>query len=243
SEYSPAEKPGSVEYVYLMLSDDLVGLLLDLHTAANININQKALDEPSEVFCYFARLTDAEDRKLTAVKRASQFKGVLKNRLIRVATDALKMVDDKVFKLDADFDLLVDERHVHVLRPKSFELLLKLQSALLGAVSENIAIIRADLPFVAFDPIESYSATKPRAARLLASIRCQGEMKNVDQAALRSLCSGTSVTVQEIDGQLVVDDPHVLGFLEVLDRRRYRLELVPGEPEPFRAASRTRIRP
>jgi hypothetical protein len=243
--YNPAEKHGSVEYVFLPTADELVGLLLDLHTAANMNIDQKALSKPGDVFCYFARLTDSQERQLTAVHRAGQFKGLLKNRnrLIRVGTDALKLVDDTVFKLDADFDVLVDQNHVHVLRPSAFELLLKLQKALLGAVSENVAVVRVDLPFVSFDPIETYATTRPRAARLIASIRSQGEMQNVDQIALQQLCDDTGVSIQEVDGQLVIDDPHVIGFLEVLDRRRYRVELVPGSPEPFRAPSRTRIQP
>lgn len=33
-----------------------------------------------------------------------------------------------------------------------------------------------------------------------------------------------------------------MGFLEVLDRRRYEVKLVPDEPEQFRAPSRTRLR-
>jgi hypothetical protein len=32
-----------------------------------------------------------------------------------------------------------------------------------------------------------------------------------------------------------------MGFLEVLDRRRYELELVKGLPERFRATSRRKI--
>jgi hypothetical protein len=32
-----------------------------------------------------------------------------------------------------------------------------------------------------------------------------------------------------------------MGFLEVLDRRRYELELVKGQPERFKAESRTKL--
>ncbi|MDQ7088940.1 MAG: hypothetical protein Q9Q13_14270 [Acidobacteriota bacterium] len=71
------------------------------------------LDEPSEIFLlHFARLTDNKNRRLTALRRASQFKGVLKKRLIRWLDDTLKIIEDSVFKLDNDFDLLhrFDER-------------------------------------------------------------------------------------------------------------------------------------
>ncbi len=40
---------------------------------------------------------------------------------------------------------------------------------------------------------------------------------------------------------MTVSTVHVMGFLEVLDRRRYELELVGGHPERFKAGSRTPI--
>ena len=46
----------------------------------------------------------------------TQFKGVLKSRLIQLRTDALKVVEDMVFKLDADFDLLINQDNTHVWR-------------------------------------------------------------------------------------------------------------------------------
>src|SRR2546426_481228 len=78
-------------------------------------------DDPATVFCYFARLTDSKGRRLTALRRATQFKGVLKSRLLRLVTDSLKLVEDHIFKLDRDFDLLIDSANVHILRPSGFE--------------------------------------------------------------------------------------------------------------------------
>ena len=39
----------------------------------------------------------------------------------------------------------------------------------------------------------------------------------------------------------MVDENHVMGFLEVLDRRRYEIELVANFPEQYRAASRSKL--
>ena len=109
-----------------------------------------ALADPADVFCYFARLTDKKKRRLTALRRATQFKGVLKskNRLVRMLDDTLKIIEDTVFKLDNDFDLLVDADNVHILRPSGFEFAGKLQQAILDAVPENIKAIGKDLAFV-----------------------------------------------------------------------------------------------
>jgi len=241
AKYEPSEKHGGTEYLYLPLKDDLAKSMRDLHDAANLPLNAGALAEPAAVFCYFARMTDNKRRRLTALRRATQFKGVLKSRLLRFVTDSLKIVEDRVFKLDTDFDLLVDSANVHILRPSAFEFAGNLQDAVLAAVPQNIRAVQKDLPFVDFAGIEEYASKHPRAARYLASIRSQKETKNIDRTALRALCNTNGVEVQVKNGKVTVADGHEMDFLEVLDRRRYQLELVKGSPERFRAGSRQRI--
>ncbi|MHB8420550.1 MAG: Kiwa anti-phage protein KwaB-like domain-containing protein [Myxococcales bacterium] len=236
--YEASEKYGSTEHVRLPIDDELAAEMRRLHTAENLPSRAGALSDPLSVFCYFARLRDAKGRRLTALRRATQFKGVLKSRLVRIIDDTLQLVPDTVFKLDTDFDLLIDDQAVHILRPSGFEFVSQLQDEILAAVPRNVRAIQADLPFLAFDHIEAYATTRPRAARYLASIRSQ--VKNVDKGALRRLCKENNIILKEIKGKLVVDDDHVMGLLEVLDRRRYCLELT-GAPERFRAPSRRKI--
>jgi hypothetical protein len=146
--YDPSEKHESSEYVHLPLDDELADRMNELHQANNLPINSNALADPAKVFCYFVRLTDAQGRRLTALRRATHFKGVLSNRLVRLMTNALKLIEDKVFKLDKDFDLLIDASHVHILRPNAFEFVGKLQEAVLAAVPENVRLIQRDLEFM-----------------------------------------------------------------------------------------------
>ena len=240
--YEPSEKHASIEYLYLPLTNDLAASMRELHQANNLSIDAGALDEPNQIFTYFARLTDAQGNRLTALRRATQFKGILKSRLIRLVTNALRLVEDDVFKLDADFDLLIDSDQIHILRPASFEFAGQLQQAVMNAVPTNIEGLSADLPFVAFDVIGQYAARHARAARYLASIRAGDETKNINERKLKALCKRTGVIVTQRAGQIHVEDSEVMGFLEVLDRRRYGLELVDGQPELYRAPSRQRIR-
>jgi hypothetical protein len=242
-KYEPAEKHGATEFLYIPLANELAAPVRELHEAANLSINATVLADPADVFCYFARLTDKKQRRLTALRRATQFKGVLKskNRLIRMLDDTLQIIDDTVFKLDSDFDLLIDSANVLILRPSGFEFAGKLQQAILGAVPENIKVIRKDLPFVQFDGIEEYAGKHPRAARYVASIQGQGETKNINKALLKKLCKQTGVEVAESKGMVIVTDGHEMGFLEVLDRRRYEVSLVKEKPEQYRAASRKKI--
>ena len=244
TKYEPSDKHGSVEYLYLPLADDMAASVRDLHQTENLPINAAALTAPGEVFCYFARLTDNQQRKLTALRRASLFKGIDKNRgrLIRLLDDTLQIVEDTIFKLDNDFDLLIDSKHVHILRPSGFESAGKLQHAILDAVPGNVAAIKAELTFIEFAGIEQYAAKHPRAARYLASIRGQEEMKNIDRAALKRHCKNTGVDISESKGKVIIADGHEMGFLQVLDRRRYQLKLVKDKPEKFVAASRKAIK-
>lgn len=239
TKYEPSEKYASCEYVYLPLTDHLAARMHDLHTANNLPTDSHALGSPSEVFCYFARFTDGQHRSLTALRRATQFKGVLKSRLVYLVSDALKLLEDKVFKLDVDFDLLIDAHNLHILRPSGFEFVGELQQAVLAAVPKNIEAIKQDLKFVDFAAIEEYAGRHPRAARYLASIRAQKETKNIDKGLLKKHCKKMGIEIRESKGKLVVEGDDVLPFLEVMDRRQYEVELVKGKPERFKAGSRS----
>lgn len=239
--YDPAEKHANEEYLILLLTDGMATSMRELHEANNLPLDINALNNPSQTFAYFARFTDAQGRRLTALRRATQFKGVLKSRLVRLTTDTLKLVEDRVFKLDANFDLLVDDVQIHILRPTAFEFAGQLQRIVMDAVPRNIASLKENLNFVDFDSIQTYAASHPRAARYLASIRAAQETQHISKSNLMELCCRTGVKIVERQGILYVDDGNVLAFLEVLDRRRYELELVDGQPECYRAPSRQRI--
>ncbi len=241
ARYEPGEKYASQEYLVLPLMDNLAASMRELHEANNLPLDTNALNDPSLVFCYFARFTDTQGRRLTALRRATQFKGVLRKPLIRLVTDVLKIIEDKVFKLDADFDLLIDSVHIHILRPAAFEFAGQLQQAVMDAVPRNISSLQKNLSFIDFSTIQTYAASHVRAARYLASILATQETQNISLENLKEACLRTGVQVFDEGGMLRVDERHIIGFLEVLDRRRYELELIDGQPEKFRAQRRQRI--
>jgi len=239
-QYEPSEKYRSNEPLYMPANDQMAQPLLDLHKANNLPIQTGVLAEPDAIFCYFVRLTDNRKRRLTALRRATHFKGVLSKRLIQFVTDTWKLVEDNIFKLDSDFDLLIDSKYLFIRRPSAFESMGKLKQAILDAVPANVTEIKNELSFVDFGVIERYASEHPRAARYVASIRKQN-LKAVDRSKLKELCRTTGVEIGDEAGQITVAEGHVMGFLEVLDRRRYVDGLDPQNPEPYRAASRHKI--
>jgi hypothetical protein len=240
-KYDPSEKHSAIEHLYLPLNDDLSTAARELHEATNIPLDAQGLKDASTVFCYFARLTDTAGKHLTALRRATQFKGTLKSRLVQIRTNALKLVKEPIFRLDRDFDFLVDSTHVHILRPSGYEFAGKLQQAIMQAVPNNITKIQKLASFIDFGPIQAYAEKHPRAARHIASIQALGQCKNIEKRKVKKLCDATSVNYTEKDGKLILGDADIMGFLEVVDRRRYEVELISGSPEKFKASARQKI--
>ena len=242
TKYSPSEKYAPNEYLYLETSNSLCQHLAELHEADNLPLNTLLMDYPNSISSYFARLTDSNGKRLTGLRRAVQFKGDIKKRgkLMQLVDDTLKIVESDIFRLDNDFDLIIDDDNVHIIRPRSFEYLGMLTKEILASVSSNIASIKGDLGFVNFDSIEEYAAEKQRGARCLASIKTQ-KLNGINCASLTTECQLANVKVSKVNGQLYVDKKNVMGFLEVLDRRRYQSNLISGKPESYRATSRQKV--
>lgn len=238
-KYEPSNKYASKAWLYVPLVDEMVVEMRNMHGAANLPSNAKELStDPNEIYCYFVRLTDNQGQKLTAVRRASYFKAVSKRPLIQVFDDSVVMVTNALFKLDHDFDLLIDSEHVHILRLGAFESIGRLSEAILSSVPDNISFIKEQLPFIELGSIESYARTHIRAARYLASICAQENLGRIDMQRLLNQCVSTEVKAREVEGKLVIDVGAEMNFLQVLDRRRYGMELVMDKPEIFVAGSR-----
>lgn len=242
--YQPSEKYGSTEHLTLALSDDMVVSIKKLHEAANIEEDASAHKKADDCFAYYARFKDSKNQRLTAVRRATQFKGVLKKQLMSFADNTLKIIRDKVLRLDNDFDFLVDSEQLHILHPSGLEFTAQLQEAIMAAVQSNVNTISSKIAYVNFESISEYAKKHPRAARYIASIRSQSEADNVDKDKLKLFCQQTGVSFTESNGLLEIDDANVMRFLEVLDRRRYIVDLMEDSvevtTEVFRASGRSR---
>lgn len=240
-QYEPSEKYGSQEYLTLPMTSSLATTVNKLFTAENIKLDMSVLKNPDKIFCYFASFTDMDGKKILAVRRATQFKATIGKHMIQLASDALVPMKNDVFKLDGDFDLIMDSDCIHILHPSGFEIIGELSKAILAAVPENIKKISGEMKTVDFSTIEAYAIKHPRAADYISSICSFDQAKDVDHDKLLEECKAFGVEVTEEAGKIKVKEDHVMGFLDVLDRRRYKLELVKGKPELYKAVSRYKI--
>ena len=239
--FDAADKHAATEYLFAPIDDEVAFPLRDLHRAENLDIDSYVLDDMASVSAYFARLTNSVGDRITAVRRASQFKGLQKRSIMSFVDDSLQIIKQRVFQLNDDFDVIVDDDDVHILHPSGFRVLARVDDAVRRAVGKNLAHVSGQIPYVDWSAVQEYAETRPRAANLLASIRTHGYAEGVDRGHLLSLCQRTGVDVSCSSGAIVVPKEGVMGFLEVLDRRRYEVGLVKTTPEQFKAASRQRL--
>ena len=237
-KYDPSDETVSTKYVYLPLSSDMAKVLKELQNAENLQ-NVLNLSNIPDTFCYFARFTDGNNRRLTAVRKTTQFRSLGKGFFSWI-DGTLKLISDPIFKLDTIFDLFIDSKFIHILHPKSFESIADLKKFIFNSIEKNTMSIQSDLPFVNLEPVKGYAAKRIRAARYLASIRARGWAKNIDMDQLKNACTVNNVKISESEGLLDISKD-VSGFLEILDRRRYNIALVKNVSEQFRAASRHKI--
>jgi hypothetical protein len=74
--------------------------------------------------------------------------------------------------------------------------------------------------------------------RLVAAIKSRPDLVNISKRCLRSECRQAGLKIEQKDGKLVPAEGSEMGFLMLLDRRRYTVTLIERTPETYEAPSR-----
>ena len=239
--YEPSQEYTSESRVVLPLRNRLAAKIRAFYERENPPVEPTALRDPQAVSAYFCIIHDHEQNKLIAVKRASQFKAVLKAHLISFIDDSLKAVGDNVFKLDSDFDFIVADEMISVLHVPGFEKIAEMDEAVQSAAVRNVAELATVLPNIAFDNLSDYVSSHKRAARIVASLCARDDLASTSMTNVRRECKRSGVAVQAVDGKLCAEPGNEMAFLHVLDRRRYTLSLISGRWEQYEAGSRKEV--
>lgn len=240
-EYDPAEVYPSRAQLELPRDSLLLGNLSELYNAENISIEASRIRELPKLFAYFCifRTGNAQNgEKVLAIRKAVQFKGLAKQRLVRWFDDSLHYVEDKFFKLDKEFDVVITPTRVLILNPKSFESIARLDDIILETAGENLVRMGTHVPFIELSGLTEYAKTHKRAARLIASIAARGDLAATSERLFEEQCTRYGVTLVCNDGRFCPAEKHELAFLNVLDRRRYAVSLIEDVHEKYEAASR-----
>lgn len=243
-QYDPAETYPTKRYLTIALDEAIVELFQNLYEVQNFEPGGlEILNNPRSIFCYFAQLIDQNDRRMFAMRRSSSFKSILRqtNRFLIWQQNELRLFGDDVFRLDHEFDLLIDDEAVHILHPNGFEQLGSLQQVLRDAAAENIEQMNDRLPFIIWDWGAPDFRLPIGLTRKLAALRNEN-LEGLTAHALQQLCQSTNVPFQQLpDGTLEFAQADVEDLLDTLSRRRARIEVIPGVPELFTFSGKRRL--
>jgi hypothetical protein len=236
--FEPSERYDSESRVALPLEDGLALRLRSFYNLANILTDAEALAEPQEISVYFCIIYDRDDNKLVALRRASQFKAVLKTHLLRFIDNGLHAVKDTVFKLDTDFELFIADDMLYIKNVAAFEQMADIDEEVRTAAVQNIRELERMTPTIGFITLADYVTSHKRAARVIAALHRRDDLQQTSPTNLRRECRKAGVDVQMVNGKMVPAPGSEMGFLNVLDRRRYGVSLIAGRWERYEASSR-----
>ncbi|PXX51121.1 Kiwa anti-phage protein KwaB-like domain-containing protein [Aquitalea magnusonii] len=237
--FDPAEKYSSEEQLKIALNTAYLRDLDSVISLSNLPSDVHALDAIADLEYYYAIFTDNQNRKLYAFRRASQFKGITKSKLTWIDGGLLKMMTSSIFRLDIDFDYIVLDQDVFILRPSGFEFTANIGEQILQAAAANAQNISSAITYLDMTSISTYATTHKRSARLLAAIKSRNDLHLVDRNLLVQACQSYGVQILNPEqGQLTPDTGYEYDFLCILDRRAYTALLIPNQSEKYEAASR-----
>ncbi len=109
--YSVSEEYAGQKKLASPLSDELMMPLRSIFAMKGVEDKLGVLRDVREVDFYFAVFWDYMGRKLVGLKQATRFKSAVaeRGRIARLTDSTLKFVEESVFRIDSDFDLVLDK--------------------------------------------------------------------------------------------------------------------------------------
>ena len=211
-----------------------IGALNDL---ANLD------DHIRDIDYYFCEFRDAANAKIVGVKKAVQFKTTLaaRNKLARLVNDTLQIIEENVVKIDPLFDALITDQNIFILKPRAVEYIADMVTHVAGAATEKVRHIHDNIAFLDLSRIEEKISSHPKMARMAASIAARDDLAEFQQDKIVALATQHGVVFKEIDGRLQCRVSDEAKLLEILDARRYHLDLANDGGDPYRASARQRV--
>jgi len=239
-----SEDYGAPRRVYADRQSEFMAVLsaaFDTGTFADLtNLSQHA----SDVDYYFAQFVDSQRRRAMCVKKATRLKGTMKarNRLVRLVDDTLVLIREDVLRLDAAFDLIVTDDHVFILNTANMEHITKIVARVAATAEVKVQTIHDSILFIDFERIKLSISSHPRVARQVASIASNPSINTFQRARIEALAEQHGIKFKELaNGRLQCRKSDEAKLIELLDARRYHLDLTGNGGDPYRASARQKV--
>jgi hypothetical protein len=201
-------------------------------------------DHVNEIEYYFGEFTDAQGRKAVGIRKAAQLKATLsaRNRLVRLVNDTVVIVEENVLRLDPFFDVIVTDVNVFILNPRSVEVVAKITEHVAATATAKVQVIQNSVTFLDLSRIQATIGRHPQMARQAASIASNPNLANFQRAKVEESAAQHGVVFKILaDGRLQCRVQDHAKLLEILDARRYHLDLAGDGGDPYRATGRQKV--
>lgn len=240
--YQPSEKYAPTEKLIISLANENLTSLQEIYNQNAIPIANVSIGEiASKISFYFAIFRHNNGSKQIAIKRPSQFKGLLRKKLIQLIDDTLQILPDNIFKLDNDFDFVIHELNIDILHPTGFNFIANIEEEILRSAADSARQLSVRIQYIDFNYLADFVGQSKTAAKLIASIKSRTDLEQTSQIKLLEKCYRLGVNIREENGQLLPEENHIVRFLEILDRRGYDFDITEDMPEIYVASSRKRV--
>jgi hypothetical protein len=242
TRFELTEKYASSEHLTYPLIQNELPDLSNLYTnSARIPLNDININDNLPLISYyFAIFTHNNGSKTIGVKRPTQFKGLLRKKIVKILNDSLIMVPDDLFKLDIDFDFFINETSIDILHPNGFLYISKIDQFTLQRAGEATNALALRINFINFAYIAPLVEQKITAARLISSIKSRPDLEDTNEQKLLAKCALHGVIINQQGNLIAPQDDHLITFLQILDRRLYDYDLLDNNTEQYLASSRKR---
>lgn len=242
--YDISEDYGQRRRVYCNRENEYMAVFSSLFDAGAFDDLTNLPDHVNDIEYYFAEITDNQNRRMFGVRKATQFKGTVKakNRLVRMANDTLSIIEDTVFKLDNEFDVLITDAHVYILNDAKMQQIADITSRVAATAKDKIQAVEDTITFLDLSRIKKNIEQHPRVARYAASIAQNALIGSFKRARIEQLAQQHGIVFKELDtGKLQCRVQDETKLMELLDARRYHLDLADDGGDPYRATGRQKV--
>lgn len=193
-----------------------------------------------ELDYYFAKFVDSEGRMIVGAKKARTAKATLgaQNKLVRLIDNTLVLIEERVLRLDRQFDVLISSDNVFILEPRAAEQVAKIVEHVAASAGAKVQEIHDAVPFLDLSRIRDKIARHPKLARIAHSIANRPNLHSMQRAAIEELAAAQGIRFKEVNGRLLCNVTDEAKLMEVLDARRYHLDLTATGAVPYRATAR-----
>ncbi len=158
--------------------------------------------------------------------------------MLQFFDDALRIIDDQVFKLDTDFDFIIRNEKIYIWRPSGFVFVSQMDEQMAACAMTNVNHIAEYISCVDFAGLKKFVSKHKLAMRLVAAIKSRNDLGDISKKRLKAECKQAGLKISENNDKLAPSDGNEMGFLMLLDRRRYTVTLIEKRPEAYEVPSR-----